>query len=120
MRNIFLSALLTCLVLSLFSPFAVAKDKKEYLQIVNLKNEATLAGKVLTPGKYTATLSDDGILTLSQKRVVVLKTQVDVQPLGFVNPNSFSMGRTGVIEEIRFKKEKAVFMNHSFAGSAAE
>jgi hypothetical protein len=91
------------------------KDQK-----VKLQNDTVIADQVVEAGSYLAKLDDDGFLSLYRGRKLMLKTYVAVEPLGNVNPNSYIVNRNGILEEIRFNEEKAVFQTRSVVGRTAE
>ncbi len=87
---------------------------------VKLQNDTVVAGKVIEAGSYRVRLNDEGVLLMFKGSDLVVKTVVDVEPLGNVNPNSFAVDKNGSLEEIRFGEEKVVLPTRSIVGRTAE
>lgn len=117
MRKILFSALFISLFFCLVSTSAIAKDKDHK---VTIKKETIVAGHVLQPGSYTAEINEAGNLILLKGKKVLVEAVVDIEPLGNVNPNSYTVDRNGVMGEIRFLEEKVVFPALSNVGRTAE
>jgi hypothetical protein len=117
MRKILSSVLFISLFLSLVSTSAIAKEKDHKVKI---KKETIVAGQVLQPGSYIAEINEEGNLVLLKGKKVMVEAVVDIEPLGNVNPNSYTVDRNGVMGEIRFLEEKVVFPTLSNVGRTAE
>ena len=115
MRKSMFSVLVVGLIFCLFSQSAIAKNNN-----IRLQKDTIVAGELIKAGSYTVRINDEGVLVLFKGSELMVEALVDVAPLGGVNPNSLSIDKNGVLEEIRFETNKVIFPTLSNAGRAAE
>ena len=121
MRKSLFLILITSFALCIFSATLVAESEDfNRNHEFKLHKDAQIAGKTIEAGSYMARLNEDGTLVIFDGDDLLLETLVNVEPLGFVNPNSMTFDRNGVLEEVRFKEQKVVFPTISNAGRTAE
>ncbi len=117
MRKVLLSASLISLFFLMATPSIKAREKDHK---VKLHKETIVAGQPIQPGSYIAEINEAGNLVLLKGKKVLVEAVVDIEPLGNVNPNSYTVDRNGVMGEIRFLEEKVVFPTLSNVGRTAE
>jgi hypothetical protein len=115
MRKSLFSFLAAGLIFCFFSQSAIAKNNS-----LRLQKDTIVAGEMVKAGSYTVRINDEGVLVLLKGSKLVVEALVDVAPLGGVNPNSLSIDKNGILEEIRFDENKVIFPTLSNAGRAAE
>jgi hypothetical protein len=67
-------------------------------------------GVALEPGSYKLVLNGNNQAEIFKGSDMLVSAEVEVLPLGKVNPNSISVKSDRTLQEIRLKKERVVFV----------
>jgi hypothetical protein len=77
---------------------------------IKLPTDATVSGQTLKAGSYKVEVNSDNEATIYSGRNLVLSTKVQLESLGSSRPNSTLINGKGVLEEVRFGKQKLLFV----------